>query len=56
MKAKKNLSNSSKLSKLNPYLDKTGVIRMESGLEHRHMYPEKMTKPIILPGDGHKIT
>ena len=28
LKAKKNLSNSSKLSKLNPYLDKTGVIRM----------------------------
>ena len=56
LKAKENLSNSSKLSKLNPYLDKSGVIRMESRLEHNHIYPEQMTKPIILPGDGEKIT
>ena len=56
LKAKENLSSSSKLSKLNPYLDKSGVIRMESRLEHHHMYPEQMTKPIILPGDGEKIT
>ena len=56
LKAKKNLSNSSKLSKLNPYLDESGVIRMDSRLEHHHMYPEQMTKPIILPGNGEKIT
>ena len=28
---------------------------MESRLEPHHMYPEQMTRPIILPGDGEKI-
>ena len=56
LKTKEKLSNSSELSKPNPYLDKSGVIWMESRLEPHHMYPEQMTKPIILPRDGEKIT
>ena len=56
LKAKETIKIPSKLDKLNPYLDKSEVIRMESRLEHHHMYPEQMTKPIILPGTGEKIT
>ena len=56
LKAKDNLSNSSKLSKLNLYLDKSGVIRIESRLEPYHTNSEQMTKPTILPGYGEKIT
>ena len=57
----KNLQNkegslkSSKLDKLNPYLDSSSILRMNSRLEYHHLYPEQMTKPIILP-DNEKIT
>ena len=55
LKAKENIQSPSKLDKSNPYLDKSEVMRMESRLELHHMYPEQMTKPIILPEEGEKI-
>ena len=47
LKAKETIKIPSKLDKLNPYLDKSEVIRMESRLEHHHMYPEQMTNPLF---------
>ena len=46
---------SSKLLKLNPFLDINGVLRMNSRLEHHEAYPDQIRRPVILPKET-KIT
>ena len=40
---------SSKLLKLNPFLDNNGVLRMNSRLENHQTYPDQIRRPVILP-------
>ncbi|XP_058464923.1 uncharacterized protein LOC131438730 [Malaya genurostris] len=54
-KLQKRLDNTSSLRKLSPFLDESGVIRMEGRIVEAHYVPYEVKFPVILPKD-HTVT
>lgn len=52
LKSKKEIKPRDKSSRLNPFLDKRGVLRVEGQLEHADLHPN-IKHPAILPSKAH---